>query len=254
MASPSPARVHLLGTNGWYDSATGATLCVAVEGPGWGVLLDAGTGLTRLTEHCPLDRPWTLLLSHLHLDHVAGLHALASLSFPAGLLVVAPDGQLGHLERLLSPPFTVPPAHLPYPVELVGLSAAAGRLPCPVVALPLEHSVPTLGFRLAVGGRTLAFVADTAPCANAVELARGADLVLAECAYRPGETHPGWPHLNPELAATIARDAGARRLVLVHFDASRYRTSAEREQAARAAAAIFPATTAGRDGMVLELG
>jgi ribonuclease BN (tRNA processing enzyme) len=96
-------------------------------------------------------------------------------------------------------------------------------------------------------------VTDTGPCDNAVRLARDADLLLAECSYRPGETHHGWPHLNPELAATIARDAGARRLVLVHFDASRYETLGQREEARHAAAELFPAVTAGRDGMVIEL-
>jgi len=248
------ARVHLLGTNGWYDSPTGSTLCVAVERTDFGILLDAGSGLTKLDQVCALDRPWTLLLTHLHLDHVSGLHVLARLPFAAGLTIVVPDGQREHLERLMGAPFTVPPHRLPYPVELTELSAVAGRLPFDLEALPLAHSVPTLGFRLTLAAHTLALVTDTGPCANAVRLAHEADLLLAECSYRPGETHEGWPHLNPQLAAGIARDAGARRLVLLHFDASRYLTLEQREEARECAAEIFPTTIAGRDGMTFMLG
>lgn len=247
-------RVHLLGTNGWYDSATGSTLCVAVEHPEFGVLLDAGSGLAKLDTVCPLDRPYWLLLTHLHLDHVSGLHVLVRLPFAAGLTIVVPDGQREPLERLLGPPFTVPPERLPYPTEVAELSAVANRLPFGLEALPLAHSVPTLGFRLTLDEQTLALVTDTGPCANAIRLARRADLLLAECSYRPGETHEGWPHLNPQLAAGIALEAEARRLVLLHFDASRYLTLEQREEARACAAGIFDHTVAGRDGMTFTLG
>lgn len=250
---PSP-RVHLLGTNGWYDSSTGSTLCVAVEHPDFGVLLDAGNGLAKLDAACRLDRPYWLLLTHLHLDHVSGLHVLARLPFAAGLTIVVPDGQREPLELLMAHPFTVAPDRLPYPTEIAELSEVADRVPFGLEALPLAHSVPTLGFRLTIGEHTLALVTDTGPCDNAVRLARGADLLLSECSYRPGETHEGWPHLNPHLAAGIARQAGARRLVLLHFDASRYLTFEQRDEARACAAEIFPNVTAGRDGMTFTLG
>jgi len=250
----SSARVHLLGTNGWYDSPTGSTLCVAVEHPDFGVLFDAGNGLAKLDAACRLDRPYWLLLTHLHLDHVSGLHVLVRLPFAAGLTIVVPDGQREPLERLLAHPYTVAPERLPYPTEIVELSAVAERLPFRLEALPLAHSVPTLGFRLTIGEHALALVTDTGPCDNAVHLARDADLLLTECSYRPGETHEGWPHLNPQQAAAIALEAGARRLVLLHFDASRYLTFEQREDARDCAAGIFPDTVAGRDGMTFTLG
>ncbi len=68
-------------------------------------------------------------------------------------------------------------------------------------------------------------------------LSREADLVIAECAYQSGQGSDDWPHLNPETAARIAKEARAKRLAIVHFDA---RT-------------IFPHTFATIDDMELDL-
>ena len=54
--------------------------------------------------------------------------------------------------------------------------------------------------------------------------------------------YPGWPHLDPEMAVKIAQEARVRRLVLTHFDAARYLTLTDREQALSAARSIFPET------------
>src|SRR5690606_33147063 len=44
----------------------------------------------------------------------------------------------------------------------------------------LPHSVPNAGFRLAAGGTVMAYTGDTGPSPEIVELARDADLLLAE--------------------------------------------------------------------------
>jgi ribonuclease BN (tRNA processing enzyme) len=104
-----------------------------------------------------------------------------------------------------------------------------------------------------IDGRTIAYCPDTGYCENAVTLGRAADLLITECAFKAGQANENWPHLNPEMAARIAAEAGAKRLVLTHFDASLYRTLAERNQAAEVAGGIFAATTAARDGLRIVL-
>ena len=84
-------------------------------------------------------------------------------------------------------------------------------------------------------------------------LGRSADLLITECAYKRGESCEIWPHLNPETAARIACEAGAKRLALTHFDAGIYLSLPERKESEAVAAGIFPATTAGTDGLELEL-
>ncbi len=246
-------RVHFLGTNGWYDSPTGATPCVLVDTPEYGVILDAGIGLARLDSVTSLAKPFYLLLSHLHLDHLFGLHTLVKLRFRE-LAVVVSRSQLPPLRFLLARPFTVAVEDLGYPVRLLALEDAAGSLPFQLEALPLRHPVPTNGFRLSIGQSVIAYVCDTAPCENAVALARGADLMVAECSFRSGEVLEPMPHLNPELAAELADRAGARQLVLTHFDASRYASHEQREAACIAARRLFPRTRWAADGLVVEVG
>ena len=111
----------------------------------------------------------------------------------------------------------------------------------------------TLGFRIETEGRIVTYCADTGYCENAVTLARDADLLIAECAYASGCANEAWPHLNPETAARIAREAKAKRLILVHFDAEQYPTIEDREAAAMAAQVLFPQTVAAVDGMTLDM-
>lgn len=68
-------------------------------------------------------------------------------------------------------------------------------------------------------GQVFAFVMDTAPCAAALELARGADLLVCESTYLSddAELAARAGHMTAVQAAELARDAGARRLVLTHF-------------------------------------
>ena len=80
-----------------------------------------------------------------------------------------------------------------------------------------------------------------------------ADLLITECAYKEGQSLEEWPHLNPETAARIAREAGAKRLCLTHFDAEAYKSLPERKASEALAAGLFPATTASVDGLEIEI-
>lgn len=247
--------VHFLGTNGWYDTDTGNTISTLIRTDRREILLDAGYGIAKADRHLAdhPENPAVLLLSHFHLDHVAGLHTLAKFRFPKGLLIAGPAGSRGTLDVLVNDPFTLPLAELPYPVEVLELPEDRARIPFPLEALPLLHKGLTLGFRIETDGRTVAYCPDTGYCANALALARGADLLIAECAYRSGQGNADWPHLNPETAARIALEAGAGRLALVHFDAQTHPTFREREESEAAARRIFPETFAARDGMHISL-
>ena len=68
-------------------------------------------------------------------------------------------------------------------------------------------------------GQSMAFVMDTRLCDAAVELAAGVDLLVCESTYVDAEADlaQDHAHLTARQAATIAREAGARRLVLSHF-------------------------------------
>ena len=246
-------RIIFLGTNGWYDTDTGNTVSIAVDLTSCVLVLDAGSGIAKLDRYVELDRPVYLFLSHLHLDHITGLHTISANAFRQGLFICAEAYNRRALEMFLDHPFTVPIRDFPFATRFVNLPEEAGSLPFAVKALPLVHAVPTMGYRFEAEGKVLAYVGDTGYCANAVELAQDADLLITECAYRVGEENAGWPHLNPGTAARIASEGRAKGLALVHFDARLYRTWEDRLEAEAYARNIFAGTFAARDGMVIEV-
>jgi ribonuclease BN (tRNA processing enzyme) len=248
-------KIVFLGTNGWYDTDTGNTICTLLQTADGDIILDAGNGITKADRYGVggNGRPVYLFLSHFHLDHVVGLHTLAKFSFSGGLTICGPAGSRSILHGLVNQPFTLPLGDLPYPVKVLELPAELGELPFPVAARPLLHASLTLGYRLELENRIISYCPDTGYCENAVSLSREAELVIAECAYQSGQGSDDWPHLNPETAARIAREAEARRLALVHFDARIYPTLDLRLLAERDARAVFPNTDATVDGMEIDL-
>lgn len=94
-------------------------------------------------------------------------------------------------------------------------------------------------------GDAIAYVMDTRPCGNAVEIARGAKILLCESTYLEDkrELADKHYHLTAKQAAQIAKEAGVKLLILTHFSA-RYLNTSEFEKEART---IFPNTFAAED-------
>lgn len=94
-------------------------------------------------------------------------------------------------------------------------------------------------------GQVFAFVMDTRRCESALALARDADLLVCESTFRSGEEDLAEEHghLTAGQAAELARDAGARRLVLTHFS----QRHPDREGFADDARPVFPEVIAADD-------
>lgn len=75
-------------------------------------------------------------------------------------------------------------------------------------------------------GDAISVLIDTRPCENAIKTAHNARLLLAESTYLECDSDLAKAHLHltAKEAAQIAKDAGAKELVLTHFSA-RYRDS-----------------------------
>ena len=246
-------KITFLGTNGWYDSATGNTISILIETPQYYLVLDAGNGIAKLEKYIRDDRPVYLFISHFHLDHIAGLHTLDMNPFSRGLQFIIQEGGAAILRGLLRQPFTATLAEQKFQTRFIEVPQNIDELPFSATVLPMRHSCLTLGIRLELAGKTIAYCSDTGYCENAVALARNADLVMAECAYQPQQTSETWPHLNPETAARIAREAEAQNLILVHFDAHNYPTLESREQALHAAREVFNSSSISRDDLTIQL-
>ncbi|MHB8828196.1 MAG: MBL fold metallo-hydrolase [Syntrophales bacterium] len=246
-------KIVFLGTNGWYDTTTGNTLSTLVQTKSFDIIFDAGNGIQRADRYLSGTKPVFIFISHFHLDHVAGLHILGKFNLPEKLTICGPENSRQILSTLLAAPFTMPLAQLPYPADILEMPEESSALPFFVRALPLRHSSLTLGYRLEVEGITIGHCSDTGYCENAITIGTNADLLITECAFKKGQANEAWPHLNPETAARIAVEAGAKRLALTHFDAFLYQTIEEREEARKNAAAIFPQTIAATDGLEITI-
>lgn len=240
-------KVTVLGSNGWFDDANGLTTSVLVQSGRETILLDAGSGMTRARTFIDFTKPGYLFLTHLHLDHITGLHTLSLFPFDAGLTLVSPLGGKDELLSILRPPFMSPLEKQPYPTRLIEAETLPQNpLPFSAAALPLQHAVPSTGYRLDIGGKIIAFVLDTAYCENAVDLARDADLLITEAGFLPGQTGASG-HLDPEGAARLSLEANAKRTLLIHFGASAYTDAGMRAAAVDDARAVFPNLIMGTD-------
>lgn len=94
-------------------------------------------------------------------------------------------------------------------------------------------------------GQKVAFIMDTRWCDAALELADGVDLLVCESTFLEAEADlaDAYRHLTAAQAARLAREAGARHLVLTHYS---QRHPDEAVYLAEAAP-IFAATTVVKD-------
>lgn len=100
-------------------------------------------------------------------------------------------------------------------------------------------------------GKRVAFIMDTRSCPAAYDLARDADLVISEATFlaAEGEQAERYGHLTAAQAATIAKEGGARQLVLTHFSGRHPTTAPYLAEAG----AIFPGVVVAEDGDRIEL-
>lgn len=253
-------KVSFLGTNGWYTTPTGNTPCIVIDTRDQYIILDAGNGIYKLDEYIEEDKPIFLFISHFHIDHTSGLHTLSKFNFKQGIDVYVGEGRSKDFQTLVNPPYTV--GYLPKPenigqlkteIRLHELSELGESIPFKASAIPLFHAYDDHGYRFVIDGKTVAYTGDCGPTEATQKLARNTDLLITECAYKKAPEKNTWGHLDPVLAATIAKEANVKQLILTHFDASQYTTLNDRKEAEAKAREIFSQTTAATDGFELIL-
>lgn len=245
-------KIVFLGTNGWYDTETGNTPCILVETEERFIILDAGFGFYKVKNHINSEKPVSLFITHLHYDHIIGLHTLPIFKLSQGIDIYANKAIMKGLHSFLKRPYTSPPLFLPTKLRF---HTVTGNSDSPIAfeTARMRHSVPCHGYKFKIEGKVVTYCTDTGLCGNLKKLAKGADLLITECAMAPGDKSPNLFHITPETAASIARDMRAKKLALVHFDPAKYPALGSRKAAEYAAKNIFNNAMAAYDNIAIEI-
>jgi ribonuclease BN (tRNA processing enzyme) len=220
-------RLTVVGCSGSFPGPDSAASCYLLEaedgGRTWRIVIDLGSGslgpLQRVLDPGEID---AVVISHLHPDHfmdLCGLYVARRYhptgSMPEPLLVYGPEHTA---ERVLQAYGPDAADELPKVYAVQELTDGGQFMigPVTVTCRQVEHPVTAYGMRFEHDGRVIAYSGDTDTCPALIELARDADLLLAEASFQEGRDQTRGVHLTGRRAGEAARDAGARRLVLTH--------------------------------------
>lgn len=219
-------KLTVIGCSGSYPGPASAASCYLVEterdGRSWRILLDLGSGaLGSLHEHVDPLTVDAVFLSHLHPDHcsdMTGYYVMRKFH-PSGaqprIPVYGPKGTAKRLAQAYGLPKN-PGMNEEFEFQVYdGQPIRLGPLSIDVARV--VHPIPTFAIRVTDGDKKLVYSGDTGPCPALVELAEGADLLLAEASFLEGSDNPDDMHMTGRQAGQAAADSGAARLVLTHI-------------------------------------
>jgi phosphoribosyl 1,2-cyclic phosphodiesterase len=212
-----------------FDRVGGHTSCIAVtvddELPA--LVLDAGTGLQSLFRRFgtqPFDG--TILLTHLHWDHVQGLPFFPSADRDDARVTVCQPAQGNAVEvlrRAMSPPhFPIGPEGLRGEWRHVALDAGEHKFgPFVVTAHDVVHKGGrAFGYRVEHDGRTFAYVPDALDDNDEAigALASDVDVLVRGAPFLASERDRAelFGHGTVEHAVELAERIGVGRLVVTH--------------------------------------
>lgn len=258
----------------------GNSTCCSIENQGETVIIDAGSGIRPLGAHLMGPGPMgsgeaaeglevSLLLTHLHFDHIMGFPFFAPAytpgarirlgGWPKCLQGIKGMFKNGRYDGGFPVSFAELPPHIFRDESLTPPRFSAAGLS--ISTTPLNHPQGAIGFRFQGEGGALVFITDNElpqdgpPPDRLVEFCSGAAVLIHDAQYLPSEMaicagrgHSDWPS-----CLALARAAGVGRLILTHHDPGRTDAQIEAMIAEARQAAGDIAVEGAREGQTIEL-
>lgn len=237
-------RLHLLGVSGPYPASGGATSGYLLEAGSSLLQFDFGSGvLSRLTALCPPEELTALFLSHWHFDHTTDLLPLIYRLEALGrvLPVYAPSDEASALRRIVKQAGCFQLQDV-YPGDDLSVGDARIRVG------EARHPVPAVGFRTEAEGLAFGYTGDTNTLPSLKVFYQDVDLLLADGLFPESAWAESKPHLSAALAAGLAREAGAKQLIVTHLN-----PVYPPETLLREARSVFPTVRIAEAGAVISL-
>lgn len=219
------ARLIILGSAAIVPDTNHDNTHMVLEGKESVVLIDCGSNpIARLRKvGIDYDSLTDMILTHFHPDHVLGVPILLNnmwfLGRQRALRVYGLHHCLNRVEDMMLM-FTWDEWPDFFPVAFHKVLERSNQLLLEnndfrITSWPVRHYVPTIGIRIEnkQTGFVTAYSCDTAPTPSLVELGRDADIFIHEVAGDDGIGHS-----SARQAGEIATEAGAKRLVLIHYE------------------------------------
>lgn len=232
-------KLTILGTGTWQPHDGNASAGYVVETAQTALKLDFGRGnLMRMAE-AGID--WkaldAILVSHRHPDHIADMmqyFQAYGLEHDGGfsdndtikqIELLGPSGFTSFFQQFRMVVDTRW-AHIPEVQEMFEQTVQIGD--ATITATEVEHSAPSVGYRIESEGKSLVYTGDTGYTENLLQLAEDATVMLTECYWANGQEGEG--HLTPRQIAEIANEARVRTVVLTHYPAGEEERQLRKDQ------------------------
>ena len=215
-------KVTLLGTGTSTPDPKRVQAGILIELQHNRILFDIGPGTYYRMNQLGFDLGTisSIFITHFHVDHCSDFVMLCQ-----SLWLRGHDKQL----NVYGPPFietwwrgifetSYPYANNRFPLKsnVLHENKAVDIQEGTVINVPTRHStIDTRALRIEAEGKSIVYSADTAPCSEIINLARGADLLIHECNWLDG-THPEGIHTSPSQLAEIVEEAQPKTVVLTH--------------------------------------
>jgi ribonuclease BN (tRNA processing enzyme) len=214
----------ILGGAGFVPAFGRHTACALLRDGERAAMIDAGTGVARLIERPALldgVSRLDIVLTHFHLDHIAGLAYLPALGICEHTTLWGPGTLLydirteAVLARVSREPVH-PVALEQQDIEVRDIPSGELELDGTRVSVRRQdrHSAPSLALRF---GDDLTWITDTAYDRESVAFSSGCRTLAHEAWFESASVRNADIHSSAAQAAEVAARAGCERLLLIHL-------------------------------------